>query len=65
MNATTMDDTQARPIVNLFDSFSARWGCIKYYMAIRTPATDDRLRILDSSTLVFKLGGTQITFSMS
>jgi hypothetical protein len=26
-------DPQARPIVHLFDSFSARWGCIKYYMA--------------------------------
>jgi len=24
---------EARPIVNLFESFSARWGCIKYYMA--------------------------------
>lgn len=26
-------DPQARPMIHLFESFSARWGCIKYYMA--------------------------------
>jgi hypothetical protein len=24
---------EAQPIINLFESYSARWGCIKYYMA--------------------------------
>jgi len=27
------EESQAQPIINLYESYSARWGCIKYYMA--------------------------------
>lgn len=41
---------EARPIVNLFESFSARWGCIKYYMA--TAADVDEGCPLDLETFL-------------